>query len=156
MTAAPGLEISAWITGAAAAAGAVEEAAAAAATAAAPISSRPGGRRYSEFLLSICFFSVFFLGAIFDRLLLCVQLQQFRKKKGKREPGKKAAETDADVEASEGAAKAEEPVPEPKSPVGLKLLAGEGGSTAFEVKLVFSNVAGVWVLSGLLLLLLWC
>jgi len=60
------------------------------------------------------------------------KLQQFRKKKGKREPGKKAAEADADAEAEEGAAKAEEPVPEPRSPVGLKFLAGEGGSTPFE------------------------
>nr|CAB3445591.1 unnamed protein product [Digitaria exilis] len=60
------------------------------------------------------------------------KLQQFRKKKGKREPGKKAAEADADAEAKEGSAKVEEPVPEPKSPVGLKLLAGEGGSTPFE------------------------
>ena len=83
----------------------------------------------------------------------CVQLQQFRKKKDKREPGKKAAEADADAEAEEGPAKAEEPVPEPRSPVGLKFLAGEGGSTPFEVKLVFASL-GVWVLSGLLLLFL--
>ncbi|XP_039788199.1 golgin subfamily A member 4-like isoform X2 [Panicum virgatum] len=60
------------------------------------------------------------------------KLQQFRKKKDKREPGKKAAEADADAEAEEGPAKAEEPVPEPRSPVGLKFLAGEGGSTLFE------------------------
>ncbi|CAL5024033.1 unnamed protein product [Urochloa decumbens] len=59
------------------------------------------------------------------------KLQQFRKKKGKREPGKKAAETDADAEAEEGAAaRAEEPVPEPRSPVGLKFLAGEGGGSS--------------------------
>ncbi|RLN07485.1 hypothetical protein C2845_PM11G14430 [Panicum miliaceum] len=58
------------------------------------------------------------------------KLQQFRKKKGKREPGKKAeADADADAEAEEGPAKAEEPVPEPKSPVGLKFLAVEGGSS---------------------------
>jgi len=65
------------------------------------------------------------------------KLQQFRKKKEKRGPGKKA-DADADAEAEEGAPKAaEESVPEPKSPVGLKLLAGEGsggggGSTPFE------------------------
>ncbi|KAL6629826.1 hypothetical protein ACP70R_029591 [Stipagrostis hirtigluma subsp. patula] len=56
------------------------------------------------------------------------KLQQFRKKKEKRGPGKKAG-ADADAEADEGAARAEEAVPEPKSPVGLKLLAGEGGSS---------------------------
>lgn len=67
-------------------------------------------------------------------------MQQFRKKKEKRGPGKKAK---ADAGAEEGATKAEEP--EPKSPVGLKLLAGEGGSggsTPFEVKLVFFSVWG--------------
>uniref|UniRef100_A0A0E0JVI3 Uncharacterized protein n=1 Tax=Oryza punctata TaxID=4537 RepID=A0A0E0JVI3_ORYPU len=61
------------------------------------------------------------------------KLQQFRKKKEKRGPGKKA-EAKADVaEAEEGSSKsgadAEEAVPEPKSPVGLKLLAGEGGAS---------------------------
>jgi len=85
-----------------------------------------------------------------------VQLQQFRKKKEKRGPGKKA-DADADAEAEEGAPKAAEgTVPEPKSPVGLKLLAGEGsggGSTPFEVRLEHFSVR-VWVLSGLLLLLL--
>ncbi|EEC72485.1 hypothetical protein OsI_05851 [Oryza sativa Indica Group] len=71
------------------------------------------------------------------------KLQQFRKKKEKRGPGKKAeAKADA-AEAEEGSSKsgadAEEAMPEPKSPVGLKLLAGEGGAshrTPFEVKLV--------------------
>jgi hypothetical protein len=87
-----------------------------------------------------------------------VQLQQFRKKKERRGPGKKA-DADADAEAEEGASKAaEESVPEPKSPVGLKLLAGEGsggggGSTPFEVRLDHFSVR-LWVLSGLLLLLL--
>jgi hypothetical protein len=49
-------------------------------------------------------------------------------------------------------------MPEPKSPIGLKLLAGEGsgdggGSTPFEVRLNHFSVR-LWVLSGLLLLLL--
>jgi len=52
------------------------------------------------------------------------KLQQFRKKKEKRAPGKKAK---SDAEAGEGSAKADEA--DPKSPVGLKLLAGEGGSS---------------------------
>uniref|UniRef100_A0A0E0G173 Uncharacterized protein n=1 Tax=Oryza nivara TaxID=4536 RepID=A0A0E0G173_ORYNI len=61
------------------------------------------------------------------------KLQQFRKKKEKRGPGKKAeAKADA-AEAEEGSSKsgadAEEAMPEPKSPVGLKLLAGEGGAS---------------------------
>ncbi|XP_062224074.1 COP1-interactive protein 1 isoform X2 [Phragmites australis] len=57
------------------------------------------------------------------------KLQQFRKKKEKRGPGKRA-EGHADAEAEEGEAKAgAEAVPEPKSPVGLKLLAGESGSS---------------------------
>jgi hypothetical protein len=77
-----------------------------------------------------------------------VQLQQFRKKKGKREPGKKA---DADAEAEEAAAargEEDSTAPEPKSPVGLKLLAGEGGGgTPFEVEaLVLQCWVGVWVL----------
>ncbi|KAF0925146.1 hypothetical protein E2562_015420 [Oryza meyeriana var. granulata] len=62
------------------------------------------------------------------------KLQQFRKKKEKRGPGKKA-EAKADAEAEEGSSKsgadAEEVVPEPKSPVGLKLLAGEGGGSHY-------------------------
>ncbi|WVZ77910.1 hypothetical protein U9M48_025707 [Paspalum notatum var. saurae] len=65
------------------------------------------------------------------------KLQQFRKKKEKRGPGKKA-DADADAEAEEAAPKAESSEPEPKSPVGLKFLAGEGSSsTPFEVKLMF-------------------
>ncbi|XP_015689253.1 nucleoporin nup211 [Oryza brachyantha] len=66
------------------------------------------------------------------------KLQQFRKKKEKKGPGKKA-EAKADAEAEGGSSKsgadAEEAVSEPKSPVGLKLLAGEAGgshSTPFE------------------------
>ncbi|KAL5207067.1 hypothetical protein ABZP36_031502 [Zizania latifolia] len=66
------------------------------------------------------------------------KLQQFRKKKEKRGPVKKA-EAKEDAETEEGSSKsgadAEEAVPEPKSPVGLELLAGEtGGShhTPFE------------------------
>jgi hypothetical protein len=149
-----GLEISAWITGAAAAAAAVT------AIGTAPISSLQGGRRYRvprEFALLVFFFG----GILIERYvycLPCVQLQQFRKKKERRGPGKKA-DADADAEAEEGASKAaEESVPEPKSPVGLKLLAGEGsggggGSTPFEVRLDHFSVR-LWVLSGLLLLLL--
>ncbi|KAG8069753.1 hypothetical protein GUJ93_ZPchr0006g44939 [Zizania palustris] len=65
------------------------------------------------------------------------KLQQFRKKKEKRGPGKKAeAKADADTEegSSKSGAEAEEAVPEPKSPVGLKLLAGDSGGscTPFE------------------------
>lgn len=70
------------------------------------------------------------------------QLQQFRKKKEKKGPGKKA-EADADEGASKAGANGEDAVPEPKSPVGLKFLAGESGSshsTPFEVKLVFLSV----------------
>ncbi|XP_047078738.1 centromere protein F [Lolium rigidum] len=53
------------------------------------------------------------------------KLQQFRKKKEKKGPGKKS-EPDADEGASSAAgANGEEPAPEPKSPVGLKFLAGE-------------------------------
>ena len=69
--------------------------------------------------------------------VLGTQLQQFRKKKDKKGPGKKA---DTDEGASVAGANGEEAVLEPKSPVGLKFLAGEGGSshsTPFEVKLVF-------------------
>lgn len=57
------------------------------------------------------------------------KLQQFRKKKEKKVPGKKA-EADADEGASHAGANGEEAVPEPKSPVGLKFLAGEGGSSS--------------------------
>lgn len=56
------------------------------------------------------------------------QLQQFRKKKDKKGPGKKA-EADADEGASKAGANGEEAPPEPKSPVGLKFLAGESGSS---------------------------
>ncbi|KQJ93309.1 golgin subfamily A member 4 [Brachypodium distachyon] len=56
------------------------------------------------------------------------KLQQFRKKKEKKGPGKKA-EADAEGEAKAGGANAEEAVPEPKSPVGLKFLAGDSGSS---------------------------
>ncbi|KAM3295515.1 hypothetical protein ACQJBY_038041 [Aegilops geniculata] len=56
------------------------------------------------------------------------KLQQFRKKKEKKGPGKKA-EADADEGASKAGANGEEAVPEPKSPVGLKFLAGESGSS---------------------------
>uniref|UniRef100_A0ACD5Z229 Uncharacterized protein n=1 Tax=Avena sativa TaxID=4498 RepID=A0ACD5Z229_AVESA len=56
------------------------------------------------------------------------KLQQFRKKKEKKGPGKKA-EADADEGASVAGANGEDAVPEPKSPVGLKFLAGEGGSS---------------------------
>ncbi|KAL5213073.1 hypothetical protein ABZP36_023920 [Zizania latifolia] len=62
------------------------------------------------------------------------KLQQFRKKKEKRGPGKKAeAKTDAETEegSSKSGAEAEEAVPEPKSPVGLKLLAGDSGGSHY-------------------------
>ncbi|KAL5212617.1 hypothetical protein ABZP36_023464 [Zizania latifolia] len=58
-------------------------------------------------------------------------LRQFRKEKG---PGKKAkAKADAETEegSSKSGAEAEEAVPEPKSPVGLKLLAGESGGSHY-------------------------
>lgn len=126
----------------------------------APISSLQGGRRYRlPRICAPCSLLCLFRGD-FDRALRYVyglprvQLQQFRKKKGKRGPGNKA-DADADAEAGEGAPKAaEESVPEPKSPVGLKLLAGEGGggSTPFEVRFERFSVMA-WVLSGLLLLL---
>ncbi|KAM3240006.1 hypothetical protein ACQJBY_053596 [Aegilops geniculata] len=58
------------------------------------------------------------------------KLQQFRKKKEKKGPGKKAeADADADEGASKAGANGEGAVPEPKSPVGLKFLAGESGSS---------------------------
>ncbi|KAE8803487.1 hypothetical protein D1007_20614 [Hordeum vulgare] len=59
---------------------------------------------------------------------VCLELQQFRKKKDKKGPGKKA-EADADEGASKAGANGEEAPPEPKSPVGLKFLAGESGSS---------------------------
>jgi hypothetical protein len=65
------------------------------------------------------------------------QLQQFRKKKEKKGPGKKS-EPDADEGASSVVgANGEEPAPEPKSPVGLKFLAGEA---PFEVRLLFLSM----------------
>jgi hypothetical protein len=137
-------EISAWIrraaAGAAGAAAAAEREAAGAGTAAAPISSLPGARRYRVPRIGffICDFEDF-CSRFSDRVFR-TQLQQFRKKKEKKGPGKKA-EADADAEgASQAGANGDDAVPEPKSPVGLKFLAGEGGSshsTPFEVNLVF-------------------
>ncbi|CAM0946888.1 unnamed protein product [Alopecurus aequalis] len=54
------------------------------------------------------------------------KLQQFRKKKEKKGPGKKA---DTDEGASVAGANGDDAAPDPKSPVGLKFLAGEGGSS---------------------------
>jgi hypothetical protein len=138
-------EISAWIRRAAAAAGAAaEREAAGAGTTAAPISSLPGARRYRlhpRIGFFICDFEDF-CSRFSDRVFRVAgtQLQQFRKKKEKKGPGKKA-EADADAEgASQAGANGDDAVPEPRSPVGLKFLAGEGGSshsTPFEVNLVF-------------------
>ena len=72
------------------------------------------------------------------------QLQQFRKKKEKKGPGKKA-EADEGASGAAGANGDDAAAPEPKSPVGLKFLAGEGGSshgTPFEVKLLFLSMGG--------------